>query len=139
MCPRKKKAFTLIELLVVIAVIAVLMAILMPALNRAKKQAKMVVCQAQLKLWGQIWALYCEDNNGYFPFHTLGMNIRGSWIYPLRPHWETKSDILRCPMATKPPLSARGSNVWGGPFNTYQMAIGGPDNLQEECSYGSIN
>ena len=57
MCPRQKKAFTLIELLVVIAVIAViavLMAILMPALNRAKKQARMVVCQAQLKLWGQI-------------------------------------------------------------------------------------
>ena len=135
----KRRGFTLIELLVVIAVIALLMAILMPALNRAKKQAKMVVCQAHLKSWGQIWALYCDDNDGYFPFHTLGRNIRGSWIYPLRPHWQTKSDILRCPMATKPPQSARGSNVWGGPSNTYQMAIGGVGDLQEECSYGSNN
>jgi hypothetical protein len=52
---------------VVIAIIALLMAILMPALNRAKKQARAVSCQAQLKQWGLIFAIYCQENDEYFP------------------------------------------------------------------------
>jgi prepilin-type N-terminal cleavage/methylation domain-containing protein len=46
---RRESAFTQIELLVVIAVIAVLMALLIPSLNRAREQAKRVVCSAHMK------------------------------------------------------------------------------------------
>jgi len=49
---RKVSGFTLIELLVVIAVIALLLAILMPALRRAKGQAQMAACSAQLRQFG---------------------------------------------------------------------------------------
>lgn len=63
---RTKKGFTLIELLVVIAVIAVLMSILMPALSRVRKQARATACLAQLKQWGLMFSLYCQDNDGYF-------------------------------------------------------------------------
>lgn len=132
----KRKAFTLIELLVVIAIIALLMAVLMPALNRAKKQAKMVACQAKLKQWGLIWSLYCDDNNGYFPeAGTLGWK-RGTWIIALRAQWETRSDILKCPMAKK---RLPTDQVWGGPSHTYIMGSGGAGNLREECSYGGSN
>lgn len=63
---RKKKGFTLIELLVVIAIIALLMSILMPALNRVRKQARTTACLANLKQWGLMFAMYCQDNDGYF-------------------------------------------------------------------------
>ena len=57
----KRRAFTVIELLVVIAIIALLMAILMPALNKAKLQAKSVVCQSNVKQWALLWSMYTDD------------------------------------------------------------------------------
>lgn len=135
---RRPRAFTLIELLVVIAVIALLMAILMPALSRAKKQAKNIACRALLKQWGPIWYMYCNDNDGYFSNGNI-TNInwtRGEWVVVLRSHYETKGDIMRCPMATKP-LPDGSAN--GGPFNTYRMGSGGPGDLQEQASYGQNN
>ena len=45
----RKKGFTLVELLVVITIIALLMSVLMPALARVRKQAKAVLCQANLR------------------------------------------------------------------------------------------
>ncbi len=128
----RRRAFTLIELLVVIAIIALLMAILMPALNRAKKQAKAAACKMNLHQWSHIWAMYCQENDGYFCHHG-NMWRRGSWIFALRPLYETRSDILRCPMATKRLPSLPN---YGGPFRTYRMGTGGAGDLQEECSYG---
>ena len=130
-----KKGFTLIELLVVIAIIALLMSILMPALSRAKQQAKAVVCQSNLHQWGLIWRMYTDDNDGHF---TEGVAVgwnRGEWIIPLRPEWETRSDLLRCPLAKK---RLPSGEEHGGPSNAYIMGegegIGGKE--EEECSYG---
>jgi prepilin-type N-terminal cleavage/methylation domain-containing protein len=134
---RKRKAFTLVELLVVIAIIALLMAILLPALEEARKQARATICMANLRQWGQIWLLYCEDNDGAFCGVSDDVNwARGEWILPLREQWETRSDILKCPMA-KDPHPDRTSSDQGGPFHTYRMGRGGYLNLREECSYGA--
>jgi len=62
----KQRAFTLIELLVVIAIIALLMSILMPALQRVRRQVRGVGCKSNLHQWGLIFAMYTQDNNGYF-------------------------------------------------------------------------
>jgi len=70
----KKPAFTLVELLVVIAIIALLMAILMPALQRAKKQARDIICRNNLRQYGFAARLYIDDNDGVMPYSF-------TWLY----------------------------------------------------------
>jgi len=60
----KARAFTLIELLVVIAIIALLMAILMPVLERVKKEARTIRCQAKLHQWALLLNSLANDSNG---------------------------------------------------------------------------
>ncbi len=60
----KQKGFTLIELLVVIAIIALLLALLMPALERAREQAKRIICLNDLRQLTLAWMMYAEDNEG---------------------------------------------------------------------------
>ena len=60
----KKRGFTLIELLVVIAIIALLMALLLPALERAREQAKRVICLSNLHQLTLAWIMYADDNEG---------------------------------------------------------------------------
>jgi prepilin-type processing-associated H-X9-DG protein len=107
---RKEKAFMLIELLVVIAIVALLMAILVPALQRARRQARAVVCQTNLKQWGTVLALYVDDNEGRLPIMSGGTVLwffRGSWLPegdPNRPVVFQKvvtKGIACCPMAVK--------------------------------------
>ena len=107
---RKANGFTLIELLVVIAIIALLLALLLPALHGARKQARAVVCQAHLKQWGTILALYTEDNQGRLPVafsRTVLWFFRGSWLPPGDPnrppifHKFTTKGIACCPAATR--------------------------------------
>ena len=63
----QRRAFTLIELLVVISIVVLLMALLLPALSRARKQARAVACQANLKQWGVHFATLASENDGRLP------------------------------------------------------------------------
>jgi prepilin-type N-terminal cleavage/methylation domain-containing protein/prepilin-type processing-associated H-X9-DG protein len=60
---RSEVGFTLVELLVVIAIIALLMAVLLPALNKARTQAKRVMCLSGLKQLTLGWMTYADGNN----------------------------------------------------------------------------
>jgi prepilin-type N-terminal cleavage/methylation domain-containing protein/prepilin-type processing-associated H-X9-DG protein len=117
---RKKAAFTLIELLVVIAIIALLMAALAPALGAARKHARAVACQSNLRQWGAALALYTADHQGHLPTDTSGDSglwlLRGVFLAHDDPnanasalhHFGTRNIVL-CPMATKAPV-----RPWGG-------------------------
>ena len=114
----KKNAFTLVELLVVIAIIALLMSILMPALGRVRRQAKTVICQANLKQWGICFAMYVDDWDGYFmqgfvipaPPQNAYLDY---WMEALRPYYGNNHKLRCCPEATVPSTEASG-NPWGG-------------------------
>ena len=60
----RSKGFTLVELLVVISIIALLLSILMPSLQKAREQAKRIVCMGNIKQLAIGIVLYAEDNNG---------------------------------------------------------------------------
>jgi len=136
---RKPAGFTLIELLVVISIIALLIALLMPALQRARNQARAVVCQAKLKRWGTVMALYAEENEGRIPRGSMApvWLFRSSWLPdgdpnkpPVYHNLKTKG-IACCPMAVRPgPERAEGliiSRNWriryssGSTFQAWQV------------------
>ncbi|OHB74495.1 MAG: hypothetical protein A2Z25_22165 [Planctomycetes bacterium RBG_16_55_9] len=125
----RKKAFTLIELLVVIAVIALLIALLLPALQKAKNQARTAVCQAHLKQWGSVMALYTEDSQGLLP------DFAGDALWFFRGPLMTEGDpnrprvfqrirakgIACCPMATKVEKHGGFGAGAGGPGYRYRI------------------
>lgn len=106
----KKRGFTLIELLVVIAIIALLLSILMPALNKAKDQARRMICKSNLKQWGIICQTYTMENEGKFIMGTTGHGWQppgsnlprelNNWVHLLLPYY-SDFDILECP-STRP-------------------------------------
>lgn len=65
-------AFTLVELLVVIGIIAVLISVLLPALNKARQQAQVTACMANMKQLMNAWVMYANDNRGQLVFAETG-------------------------------------------------------------------
>jgi len=92
-----RKGFTLVELLVVIAILALLMSILMPALRHVRSQAKVVLCQSNVKQWGSYFMMYTDDHDGSFQ---PGRGI-APWFYVLKPYYGDATELLCCPMANK--------------------------------------
>jgi prepilin-type N-terminal cleavage/methylation domain-containing protein/prepilin-type processing-associated H-X9-DG protein len=63
----RKKGFTLIELLVVIAVMSLLMAVLVPAMDRARLQAKSLMCLSNLRQMCIAAQAYAASNDEHYP------------------------------------------------------------------------
>ena len=107
---RSPAGFTLIELLVVIAIIALLLSILMPALQRVKKQARTVGCQANLRQWGTVFSIYMQENDGYF---TYG-DSSGRWRRILQDQHQERKLTAFCPEAANVDRHGGTYGTWGG-------------------------
>jgi prepilin-type N-terminal cleavage/methylation domain-containing protein/prepilin-type processing-associated H-X9-DG protein len=97
------RAFTLVELLVVIGIIAVLIGILLPALNRARAQAMVIQCQANLRTIGQGINIYATQNRQSMPWGDFVDPKLGYTINALTSNW-----VIRVASALKP--GATGEN-----------------------------
>jgi len=134
----KRDAFTLIELLVVISILALLMAILMPTLQRVRSQAKAVACQANLRQWGTILALYLEDNQGRYPYGfarwIIGRSLRGKHRPVLK--GRDIKEIMCCPMAVRPQEEREGPNDLRVYDHTFRAWEGEYHEVTFRSSYG---
>ncbi len=91
-CGRGDEGFTLAELLTVLAVLAVLLGILLPSLNVARRAARAVVCQSNLRSSGLAILAYCDAQDGYLPPAYGYVGSAGLYAQPEEPvlgirHW----------------------------------------------------
>lgn len=63
----ENRAFTLVELLVSIGIVALLVGLLMPALGHARDRSRSLNSQTNLRSIGQIFALYIEASDEFYP------------------------------------------------------------------------
>ena len=94
----------------VFLLVFVLMMAMVPALNRVKKQARSVRCQANLKQWGLVSAMYTDDNNGRF-FSGRTNDTERRWMEPFRPYCHDTA-LWLCPQAMTP-YAEGGSDPFG--------------------------
>lgn len=143
--------FTLIELLVVMAIIVLLMSMVIPALSKAKERAKAVICLSNLHEWAFVFEMFTGDHGGRFMSgyewadiltQPTGYGGEGaidnggdhSWPLILEPYYKNQ-DLLRCPMANKPPRNKYGERVrTDSVFSTWLIWL---DYANDEYFYGS--
>ena len=100
---RKSQAFTLVELLVVISIIALLVAILLPTLNRAREQAKTVVCLSNMRQMSLATLMFAYEHDESLPLGTEAHSAsgattseQGTWLKELDRYTEQPL-LYRCP------------------------------------------
>ena len=89
------RGFTLIELLVVVSIIALLLAILIPSLQKAREQAKDVVCKANMHSIGQAFTMYAEKFSGVWPPAVDTFGLQNRWPVPFFEGRIVKGDYIR--------------------------------------------
>lgn len=124
---KPRRGFTLVELLVVVAIIALLLGILVPSLGRARRVAKDVVCQTNLRSLATGYNVYVVENKGQgFYYSAFGTN--DVWLLEMESIVEKLDKVRYCPMTQSMPDKPKytwpagiGSSTlrWVWPYSSY--------------------
>jgi prepilin-type N-terminal cleavage/methylation domain-containing protein len=124
--------FSLIELLVVVAIIAALISVLLPSLNKARANARMVQCLANLKNMGMAAEMYANAQGNYYPplWARGGVVVNGvdTWDYRWTANREFRKNLsmdlsaglqehegIFCPDG---PVEQKLVSNWGGHYGS---------------------
>lgn len=133
---RTRNGFTLVELLVVIGIIAVLISILLPALGRAREQANITKCSAQLRSIGQAMSVYAAGNRGKLPMHPrtdANGNYATGTLYWL---WDVNVETRNALVNAKPQGNQQAS---GGVRDVMYCPMFYDQNLDNHWNYGGFS
>ena len=142
--------FTLIELLVVISIIAILIGLLLPALGSARRSARTLVCQVNMRQLGQGAANYSASNRERIPgfswkagqYRTAYRNLEGAQNDLVAVAYQG-IDILRkqTGMSTIPRGSAQApwfANLWFTHLVFIDYMSGNPEEPVAACPEDAV-
>ena len=141
----RRHGFTLVELLVVVSIIALLIAILLPSLRKAREQAKLATCMANMTGFTKASLTYAADDPGenMIPVPDTDVLYDASGAV----EWGGKAGIGQSPSAGDPTRSIFGTDSYRGPAHrplNLQLYKGGfkdynPPNGRPDPGPGRIN
>lgn len=115
---RSRQGFTLVELLVVIGIIAIIISLLLPAVQRARKSALKVTCQAHLRGLSTAVHMYAMQSKGYLPGPLGICNPPGPETIPTSTGSLAKTGLIKdknmwlCPEDARPARSFQYSYTY---------------------------
>ena len=110
-----RPAFSLVEVLVVVALVTLVISIVIPALGRARDQANIVACRANLRSLALGCLAYAGDHDSVLPTDATVDNPHTSLIEMLAGgQYVDAKKIYYCPSETQPELRCSEQNFKAG-------------------------
>jgi len=110
-----RRAFSLVELLVVMALITLVISVAVPAVGRARDQANVVACRANLRSLALACLAYAGDNDSLLPTEPTLDNPHTGLICLLgKGGCAEPMDIYYCPSERRPELRRSRENFEAG-------------------------
>lgn len=118
------RGFALVELLVVIALIMVLISIVIPALSRARDQANVIACRANLKSLALGCLTYAGEHDSVLPTDSTVDNPHSGLIEMLGDgHYIDLAETYYCPSERRPELSYSAENFEAGNISYFYFSF----------------
>ena len=117
-------AFSLVELLVVIAIIVLVVSLVIPALGRARDQANVVACRANLRSLALGCLAYASENDSILPTGATVNNPHSDLIEMLGAgNYLDAMETYYCPSETRPELRCSDENFEAGNISYFYYSF----------------